>query len=133
MGAVAGFASMFASVEGTKGLKVFVQGIQEYIYDGHFVYSPEVTIWFLMSAVCALISSALIELFREPLKRWFKGESGKGLKSIAENLSVLAVGDSGLTSANVPAPGAQVGGTVQQSLDKGAGVTSKEPKSKKTD
>ena len=89
-GGAFGGASSFLSIHGVKTGVRGLWDVIDVIYDGHYVYSPEATIWFLLSSVASVIATGLLWLFRDTI---FGAHEGLQKSGVAEKMGSLAFGE----------------------------------------
>eukprot|EP00802_Teleaulax_amphioxeia_P017096 Tamp_17240.p1 GENE.Tamp_17240~~Tamp_17240.p1 ORF type:complete len:453 (-),score=98.22 Tamp_17240:45-1370(-) len=100
-GGAIGWSFAFAGLQGMKSFQDLTVFLGEHIYGGYYVYSPDFTVWFLVSASGAAFCTLLFWLFQKPILAWRKN---KALEEATSNLSDFALGE-GLTANQVTVPG----------------------------
>jgi hypothetical protein len=50
--------------------QTFLKGTSDLIYEGYYVHSPEVTIWFLVSSFGAVVGTLFVWLFQDAIISW---------------------------------------------------------------
>jgi hypothetical protein len=93
-GGAIGCAFAFAGLHLMKSVQTFLKGTSDLIYEGYYVHSPEVTIWFLVSSFGAVVGTLFVWLFQDAIISWRKSKS---VSDISQSFADLAVGE-GLTA-----------------------------------